>query len=197
MGKQLVTAVVLFICCGQASAQLEKGNFYPGLSSENRFRFFNKSFGVKPELSYALDNHSLIGVKLNYFRSNNYRLYNSANDKGYNLQYGAGISYNYFRYFKRSEKFGWYVNVNLDFNTLKYYDIKNTGQTELNNQFRQTELSLRPGLFYKPSQRVMFFANFGGFSLQNNAGNVRGDFNFASQFNAGAVISLDIFRKKK
>jgi hypothetical protein len=197
MGKHLLTLAVLFICCTHVSAQLEKGNLYPGLSSENRFRFFNKSFGVKPELSYALDEHSLIGVKLNYFRSNNYRLFYSANDKGYNLQYGAGISYSYFRYFKRSNKFGWYANANLEFNKLKYYDIKNTGQTELTNQYFRTELSLRPGIFYKPSQRVMFFANFGGVSLNNDAGSVTGDFNFASQFNIGVLINLDIFRKKK
>ena len=189
-------AAVLFICCCQANAQLEKGNVYPGLSSENRFHFFNKSFGVKPELSYALDQHSLIGVKGNYFRSNNYRLY-SATERGYNLQYGAGITYSYFRYFKRSNKLGWYVNANLEFNKLKYYDIKSTGQTELTNQFRQTELSLRPGIFFKPSQRVMFFANFGGVSLDNYAGSVTGDFNFASQLNIGVLINLDILRKKK
>lgn len=197
MGKQIVTVALFIICYTQASAQLEKGNLYPGLSSENRFHSFNKWFGVKPELSYALDNHSLIGVKLNYFKSNNYRLFNPANDRAYNIQYGAGISYNYFRYFKRSNKWGWYANANLDFNKLKYYDIKSTGQTELNSQFRQTELSLRPGLFFKPSQRVMFFANFGGVSLQKNAGNIRGDFNFASQFNIGVLINFDISRKKK
>ena len=197
MGQQIVTVALFIICYTQASAQLEKGNLYPGLSSENRFHSFNKWFGVKPELSYALDNHSLIGVKLNYFKSNNYRLFNPANDRAYNIQYGAGISYNYFRYFKRSNKWGWYANANLDFNKLKYYDIKSTGQTELNSQFRQTELSLRPGLFFKPSQRVMFFANFGGVSLQKNAGNIRGDFNFASQFNIGVLINFDISRKKK
>ena len=197
MGKQIVTVALFIICYPQASAQLEKGNLYPGLSSDNRFHSFNKWFGVKPELSYALDNHSLIGVKLNYFKSNNYRLFNPANDRAYNIQYGAGISYNYFRYFKRLNKWGWYANANLDFNKLKYYDIKSTGQTELNSQFRQTELSLRPGLFFKPSQRVMFFANFGGVSLQKNAGNIRGDFNFASQFNIGVLINFDISRKKK
>ncbi len=197
MGKQLVTAMLVFICFTQASAQLEKGNLYPGVSSENRLHFFNKSFGVKPELSYALDEHSLIGVKGNYFRSSNYRVFNAADDKAYYLQYGAGISYSYFRYFKRSNKWGWYANANLEFNKLKYYDMKNTGETVLNYQFRQTELSLRPGLFFKPSQRVMFFANVGGVSLQNNAGNINGDFNFASQFNIGVLINLDVFRKKK
>lgn len=197
MGKHLVTVVLLFICYTRASAQLEKGNLYPGLSSENRFHSFNKSFGVKPELSYALDNHSLIGVKLNYFKSNNYRLFNAANDKAYNVQFGAGISYNYVRYFRRSNNWGWYVNANLEFNKLKYYDIKSTGQTELNSQFHLTEFSLRPGLFFKPSQRVIFFANVGGVSLQNYAGKVTGDFNFASQFNIGVLINSDVFRKKK
>ena len=197
MGKQIVTLALLFICCTQASAQLEKGNLYPGVSSENRLRSFNKSFGVKPELSYALDKHSLIGVKGNYSRSTSYRVFNATGDRAYYLQYGAGISYSYFRYFKRSNKWGWYANANLEFNKLKYYDIKNTGQTVLNNQFRQTELSLRPGLFFKPSQRVMFLANFGGVSLQNYAGNITGDFNFASQFNIGVLINLDVFRKKE
>lgn len=197
MGKYLFTLLVAVIVCGQASAQLEPGKFYAGISSENRFRFFNKSYGVKPELVYALDNHSSIGVYFNYSKSNKYEIHYLDNAKAYNVQFGAGISYNYFRYFKNSNKLGWYVNANLEFNRFKAYDIKYSGATVLNSQFNQAELSIKPGIFYTPSKNVMLFANFGGLSLNRSNGNFSGDFNFASQFNIGVLINLDIFRKKK
>ena len=197
MGKFVFTSLVLLIICGQVSAQLEPGKLYTGISSENRFHFYNKNFGFKPELAYALDKHSSIGVKFNYFRSNKYEVGYLDNAKGYNVSFGAGISYNYFRYFKNSNKLGWYANVNLEFNRSRFYDIKNSGQTVLNSQYNHAELSLRPGIFYTPSRNVIFFANFGGLSLNRSNGNFSGDFNFANQFNIGVLINLDVFRKRK
>ena len=163
MGKYLLALFALFIIYGQASAQLEPGKLYTGISSENRFHFYNKSFGVKPELAYALDKHSSIGVKFNYFRSNKFEVGYVPDAKGYTVSYGAGISYNYFRYFKNSHKLGWYANANLDFNRYRFYDIKSSGQAVLNNQGNYAELSIRPGIFYTPAKNVMLFANFGGF----------------------------------
>ena len=197
MGKQLLIAVVFFICCGQASAQLEKGNLYPGVSSENRFYQYGNSYGIKPELSYAIDKHNSVGVRLNYFRSNNYNLLVTPYTNGYFVQHGAGITYNYFRYFKNSQKFGWYVNANLDFNRIKYFNIKNSGGTELGSAHNQTEFSLRPGIFYKPSKNIIVFANFGGISLVNSNGNIDAPLNFGNQVNIGVLINPDIFRKKK
>src|SRR6185503_16374161 len=133
MGKYLLILLVVFIICGQASAQLEPGKLYTGISSENRFHFYNKNFGFKPELAYALDKHSSIGVKFNYFRSNKYNIGYLDNARGYNVSFGVGLSYNYFRYFKNSNKLGWYVNTNLEFNRSRFYDIKTSGQTVLNS----------------------------------------------------------------
>ena len=197
MRKQIFIATILFVCCIQSSAQLDQGRIYTGISSENRLRLFYKSYGVKPELSYALDKHSLIGISYNHFRTNSYDLFNSPNTKVYGIQNGVGISYNYFRYFKNSRKLGWYANANLDFNRIKYFDIKNTGETQLRSRVNQTELSLRPGLFYKPSQNFMVFANVGGISLLRENGTISGPLNFGSQVNVGVLINLDIFRKKK
>jgi hypothetical protein len=197
MGKHLFAAITALIFFVQASAQLEKGKLYTGVSSENRINFNNRSFGFKPELAYALDQHSSIGVKFNYFRSNKYNVHYLDNAKGYNVHFGIGVSYNYFRYFKNSNKLGWYVNANLEFNRRRFYDIKYSGQTVLNSQYKQAELSLRPGIFYSPSRNVMLFANFGGISLKRSNGDFYGDFNFASQFNIGVLINLDVFKKKK
>jgi len=197
MGKQFLIAAIFFICCSRASAQFEKGNFYTGISSENRFHLFYKSFGVKPELSYALDKHNLIGISYNHFRTNIYNQFNSTGTTGYGIQNGIGVSYNYFSYFKRSNKLGWYVNANLDYTKLTYYDIKNTGQVQLNNRYNQTELSVKPGIFFKPSKNFFVFANVGGISLVNTAGNITAPPNFGSQLNVGVLINLDIFRKKK
>lgn len=197
MGKYLFTSLVVLIVCGQTSAQLEPGKLYTGISSENRFHFYNKNFGVKPELAYALDKHSSIGVKFNYFRSNKFEVGYIADAKGYTVSYGAGISYNYFRYFKNSHKLGWYANANLELNRYKFYDIKSSGQAVLNNWGNYAELSIRPGIFYTPSKNLMLFANFGGFSLNKSFHDFSGDFNFASQFNIGVLMNFDVFRKRK
>ena len=197
MRKQIFIAAILFICCRQASAQLQQGSLYPGISSENRLKLFYKSYGIKPGLSYALDKHSLIGVSYSHFRTSTYDLFSSTGTKTYGIQNGIGISYSYFRYFKNSKKLGWYVNANLDFNKVKYFDIKNTGEKELRSGFNEKELSIRPGLFYKPSQNFMVFANFGGISLVSQDGNISGPLNFGSQVNVGVLINLDLFRKKK
>ena len=197
MGKQLFIVTVLFIYCKQSYTQLEKGNFYPGLSSENRFYPYGNAYGFKPELSFALDKHNSVGIKFNYFRSNNYNVPFPSNIDGYNLQHGIGVTYNYFRYFKNSKRIGWYANANFDLNRIKYFDIKNTGEAELASRHNQTELSIRPGLFYKPSRNIIVFANVGGISLINSAGNVYVPVNFGKQVNVGALIDLDIFRKKK
>lgn len=197
MGKYLFTLLAVSIICGQAAAQLQPGKLYTGISSESRFHFYNKNFGFKPELAYALDKHSSIGVKFNYFRSNKYDVGFLDNAKGYNVSFGAGISYNYFRYFRNSNKLGWYVNANLEFNRYRFYDIKTSGQTVLNSQYNYAELSVRPGIFYTSSRNFLFFANFGGFSLNRSSHDFSGDFNFASQFNIGVLMNLDVLRKRK
>ena len=197
MGKYILTAIAVFIISGQASAQLQPGKLYTGISSENRFHFYNKNFGFKPEFAYALNKHSSIGVKFNYFRSNKYDVGFVPDARGYNKSFGLGLSYNYFRYFKNSNKLGWYANANLEFNRSRFYDIKSSGQTVLNSNYNYAEFSIRPGIFYTPSRNVMFFANFGGFSLNRSYQDFSGDFNFGSQFNLGVLINLDILRKRK
>ena len=197
MRKKILIVALLFIYCSQAFAQLEKGSIYAGISSENRFHLFYKNFGVRPGLSYALDNHSLIGVSYNRFKSNTYDQFYSTATKGFDIQNGFGVSYSYFRYFKNSKKLGWYANANLDLNRIRNFNIKTTGETELTSRYRQTEISFRPGIFYTPSKHVMIVANFGGVSLVNYKGNIHAPFNFGSQLNVGAHINLDIFRKKK
>lgn len=197
MGKHLFAAIAVLFCWTHASAQLEPGKFYTGILSENRFGYFNNSYGFKSGLHYALDKYSSIGVNFNYSRSGNYQVHYLDNARAYNVQVGAGISYNYFRYFKNSKKLGWYANANLDLNRFKSFDIKYSGETVLNGQFNQVALSVKPGIYYTPSKNVMIFANFGGVSLNRSNGQFSGDFNFASQFNIGVLINFDVFWKRK
>jgi hypothetical protein len=196
MRKQILLVAIIFICCIQASAQLDKGSIYTGISSENRFYSYGNVYGFKPELSYAIDKHNSIGVRLNNFRSNNDLLL-APNIDGYYVQNGVGITYNYYRYFKNSKKLGWYLNGNLDFNRINYYDLKSSGERELLSRHNHTELSIRPGLFYNPSHNIMVFANVGGISLTNTEGRIRTPLNFGNEVNIGVLINLDIFRKKK
>jgi hypothetical protein len=197
MRKQILTAALFFICCAQASAQLEKGNLYPNISSEFRFKQFYKDYGVKTGLSYALDKHNLIGISYNYMKSNKYQSFFDQNTKSYGSRNGIGVAYNYFHYFKNSKKLGWYVNANLDYNRISVYDIKSTGETRLNNRYNEFELSVRPGLFFKPSDKFILHANIGGFSIVNAGGNISGPLTFGSQLNVGVLINLDFFRKRK
>ena len=197
MGKQLVAAIALLIVCGQAFAQLEKDKFYPGLSYQNRFKFDYTTYGTGAQLSYALDKHNLVGVNYNYYRSNKFPLYFQQNSRGYFFASGTGLTYTYFRYFKNSKKLGWSITSDLNFNTIRYYTLKTSGQYQLDNRYHEAELSVKPGLFYTPSRNVIIFANFGGYSLNKGRGYLWGDFNFGSQVNVGALINLDFFQRRK
>ena len=197
MGKHLIAAIAVLIVCWQASAQLQEGNFYPGLSWQNRFKFNYTTYGTGSQLSYALDKHNLIGVNYNYYRSNKFPLYFQQSDRAYFFTTGAGLTYSYFSYFKNSKKLGWSITSDLNFNTTRYYTLKTSGQYQLDDRYHEVELSVKPGLFYTPSRRVIVFANFGGYSLNKGKGYLHSDFNFGSQFNVGALINLDIFRKRK
>ena len=197
MGKHLFAAIAILLVCGQASAQLEKNKFYPGLSYQNRFKFNYTTYGAGAQLSYALDRHNLIGVNFTHYRSNKFPLYFQQSDRGFLSGTGVGLTYTYFRYFKNSKKLGWSITSDLNFNTIRYYSLKTSGQYQMDDRYHEIQFSLKPGLFYTPSRNVIVFANFGGYSLNKGNGYLRSDLNFGSQLNVGVLLNTDIFRKRK
>jgi hypothetical protein len=69
MRKHLFAAIAIFIICGQASAQIEKGKIYPGISF---YRGESIQYGYEPSLSIGLGKHGLLGVHSNYMRGKNF-----------------------------------------------------------------------------------------------------------------------------
>jgi len=190
MGKYLLAAIAVFIICGQASAQIEKNNFYPGIS-------FHRSeanlFGIRPSASIGLGKHGMIGLHSSFIkgRSNYY-----TDSRFYGVSKGIGIDYSYFHFFKNSQRFGWFATTGFNYQRISGYQVKNNEKL-LINKYGQTDIYLKPGIFYKPTSHVMIFANFGGIGLQSSRGNNDFDLSFATEVNIGVMINLDIFRKKK
>ena len=186
---QLITAVILLIF-SKASAQIEKGQIYPGIT-------FNRSetmqIGVQPSISVGLGKHGLLGAHLSYMHGKNFYYLDS---RSYGIMYGGGINYSYFSFFKNSKKFGWYASAGVTYHRIKVYQIKNDIR-DLNNEYGQTDLYLKPGLFFKASPQVTFFANAGGIGINSSQGNHDLDVSFLGEVNVGVLINIGRGRNKK
>lgn len=186
MSKKLFISAIIFLYSFKLFAQVGKGQIYGDASFGKRVVKYNTN-SFQPSFSIGLNEHSTLGVFYNYTRSETTP---SIYSTGYFTNQGIGVSYNYFHYFKNSKKWGWYVNGALTFNRVSIYD-KSTGSSLLNNRYSQRELAVTPGIFFKPSHRVMLFANIGGVSLINNKYEfLKLRSSFASQFNIGIRINI-------
>jgi hypothetical protein len=74
--------------------------------------------------------------------------------------------------------------------------VKN-GIKELNYKYGQTDLYLKPGIFFKSSSNVTFFANFGGIGLNSSQGNNDLDLSFLTKVNIGVLINIGSCKKRK
>jgi len=192
MRKIILTSSVLFFSVIQLAAQFQKNEIYGGLSYGRRLFNYNTN-SYQPSFSIGLNTHSTVGVFLDNTR---YNVMPSQFYDGYSHSLGVGISYNYARYFKKSSKWGWYVNSSLGFYKVKVYEKQNS-ITTLNTHYNQQELSVSPGIFFRASPRILLFANIGGISLTNNRYEFTSRFNMTSQLNIGVMISLGNPGKKK
>ena len=190
MRKHHLITLVILLVFSQASAQIEKGQIYPGI-------IFNRSetmqFGVQPSLSVGLGKHGLLGVHLNFLRGKNFYYTDS---RAYGIMNGVGIDYSYFRFFKNSQKLGWYVNTGITYYRVNVYQVKNNIKDLINN-YGQTDLYLKPGLFFKPSSQITFFANVGGIGTNSSQGNNDLDVSFLSEVNVGVLINIGSGKRKK
>ena len=190
MGKHLLIAALFFICGLQVSAQIEKGRLYPGVTVNGGETI---QYGIQPSISIGLGKHGLLGVHSSYMRSSN-DFYNDS--KFYAIKNGGGLTYTYLNFFKKSQKLGWFVSTGFTYHRYKVYEVKNDLK-EMNSQYGQTDIYLRPGIFFKASQKVTLFANFGGIGMQSSRGNNDFDLNFGTQVNVGVLINLSSCKRKK
>jgi len=190
MGKHLLIAALFFICGLQVSAQIEKGRLYPGVTVNGGETI---QYGIQPSISIGLGKHGLLGVHSSYMRSSN-DFYNDS--KFYAIKNGGGLTYTYLNFFKKSQKLGWFLSTGFTYHRYKVYEVKNDLK-EMNSQYGQTDIYLRPGIFFKASQKVTLFANFGGIGMQSSRGNNDFDLNFGTQVNVGVLINLSSCKRKK
>jgi hypothetical protein len=195
MGKKLLLLPVIILFCVQLSAQYEKNKIYSGISFERGLRYYNASYGIQPAVGIAISKNSLFGIYGDHTR---YKKYVFFGNETFSKSYGLGVFYNYSRYFSKKSKFGWSVQGSLGFNRNSVYS-KSTGSTFLlNNKYNEIEFAFRPGIFYKPSQKIMVWANFGGFASQGRrlpTENFRLDFLDAAR--VGMYINLGNNKKRK
>jgi hypothetical protein len=192
MRKIILLSLVLFFSAIQLSAQFQKNEIYGGLSYGRRLFDYNTN-NYKPSFSIGLNTHSTIGVFLDNTR---YNVMPSQFYDGYSRSLGFGLSYDYAHYFKKSTKWGWYVNSSLGFYKFKEYEKQN-GITTLNTEYNQQELSVTPGIFFRASPRILFYGNIGGIALTNNRYEFKGRLDMVRQLNIGVTISLGNPGKKK
>jgi hypothetical protein len=193
MRKKILLSLAIFFSFLQLSAQFQKKQIYFDLTGEKRIIRYSTN-GLRPSVSIGLSDHSAIGV---YFDYTKYKEWNYFNINGYSENYGVGVFYSYYRFFKGSKKWGWFATADLSFNQFNVYQ-KTSGSPALNNRYNQAKLSLTPGIFFKPSQRVTLHADIGSLYVyhdRNEFFNVRS--NFATQINIGITIGLGNTGKKK
>jgi len=165
MRKQTLLLLVAGFLAIQSSAQIEKNRIYPGLTVGRHLTNYNTNT-IEPSVSVGISDHSVLSGFYRYERYNNSPL---SPMKGYSTRSGGGVSYSYYRYFNKSSKWGWYLNGSLGLYQVRVYE-KQGGTTILNNRYTEKELTITPGVFFKPSPRTMVFGNIGGFSLVNYSG---------------------------
>jgi hypothetical protein len=193
MRKKIYLSLAIIFSVLQLSAQFQKKQIYFDLTGEKRVIRYSTN-GLRPSVSIGLSDHSSIGVYFDYTKSKEW-VYPNVN--GYMENKGVGVFYNYYRFFKGSTKWGWFGSADLSFTQIRAYD-KTSGSLVLNNWYNQERLSLTPGIFFKPSQRIMLHADIGSLYLYHDRHeflNVRS--NFATQINAGITIGIGNTRKKK
>lgn len=163
MNKAISLLITASFMGAAAEAQVQPGAVYPEFSATQNFLKLNNT-SYRATLSAGLTQHSTLGFFISRTR------YNASTVIGfdsYSTQSGAGVTYNYYRYFNSRSKWGWYVNAGAGLYTIKVYD-KTSGTYQENNRYGQNELFVSPGIFFTPAKNVMVFAGTGGLSLANN-----------------------------
>jgi hypothetical protein len=194
MRKKIYFTIAIFFSVLQLSAQFQKKQIYFDLTGEKRIVRYSTN-GLRPSVSVGLGDHSSIGVYVDYTK---YKEWNYPNLKGYTENYGVGVFYDYYRFFKGSNKWGWFADADLSFSQFRTFD-KTSGASVINGKYNQVTLSLAPGIFFKLSPSVILHADIGGLNIFHN---YRYDFlnfssNFATQVNLGIRISPGNRDKKK
>ncbi len=193
MRNKTIFSLFFLLSFFHLSAQVENGQLYGDFIFGKRILKLNTGT-IQPAFSIGLNEHSTFGVFYDYTRS---KTTPSISSNGYFVNQGVGISYSYYHYFKKSQKWGWYFNSSFAINQTRAFD-KSSGSLILKSQSAARILSVTPGVFFKPSKGVMLFANIGGVSLVNNRYHfITPSSSFASQLNLGIRINIGGLRKNK
>jgi hypothetical protein len=194
MRKKLLFVTLTIVISVSLVAQVEKGRIYPALTLGKHVFDYNTNT-VQPSISIGLNEHSTIGVFYQYTR---YKFSPSDFSKGFSEKTGGGVSYNYYHYFGKRSRFGWYINGELGVYRVSVFD-QSGSTTVLNNRYTETQLKITPGIFYSLSPRVMLFTNVGGLAFNHSAGrglDITGRDMF-NQVNIGIRVSFGGSKKAK
>lgn len=191
MRKIQLLLAVLIIYSTASFAQVEKNNLYTGLSFARGFGSGSTGYEFQPSASYALGKHSLVTLYGRYQYGREFSNPYGIDRTGRVSEYGFGASYTYYRNFKGSKKWGWFLDASASVNRISSYDIK-AGATQAIYRHTEKQLLVKPGIFFRASRRVMFFADLGALRL---LGDQRTN-DFGNVFNIGVRITLGKIGKK-
>lgn len=193
MRKRILLLALVLISGFHLSAQLEPGHIYGGLSAGYNIRTYKPAIGGRTSLQLALGKRSSIGFFYDYSRTKDYH-YLGANQ--FLREQSFGITYSYHRFFGRSQSWGWFVNGTLSYDRFKNSQ-KYPGGTSASYGYDEIDLTIRPGIFFKPSKGVMLHASLIGASYSKNYCGPGMNLGFSPQVHVGITLDLGSLKKKK
>lgn len=194
MNKSILFCLVTSLSFLSVSAQVEKSSLYPEFSMGRKFFYYNTN-SFQTGISIGLNNHSTAG--LFYSRTRYNSMPSNLFDHSHSVIDRVGLAYTYYSFFKSSRKWGWSLNGSVSYNRNYLYE-KQTGANLVTRKYNESEFTVTPGIFYKPSDRIMLTGNIGSVSIFNNPYKTVGTrSSFAGELNLGIRISLKRNRNKK
>jgi hypothetical protein len=192
MRKKILLSAAIFFSVLQLSAQLQKNQIYVGVTGEKRFGQ-TTSIGVRPSLSFGLNNHSEVGV---YFDYTKFKEPNDPNFKVNAQVYAAGFFYNYYQYLGRSEKWGLFLTAGASLGRVRISQVI-LGNATI-SRYNESRFSISPGIFFKPSKNILLHLDLGNVAgLHNRYESFHVTSNLGKQINIGIKFGLGDTQKKK
>ena len=192
MQKKLLLVLAIVASALVSHAQVEKKDWLLGGTFRFNTNNSNDANGstsgsnsnLNPELGWAVAKNSIIGFR-GGFSVSNWTGFNGG--KSTATAYSAGLFWK--KLFPINEKAGWYGDLSSGYShsNNKFTDINGTNKSASNAFYA----SLSPGVYYKPSGKILLNAGIGGLGYTHTKADA--GTNFESKTNSFNVTLLNYF----
>jgi hypothetical protein len=166
--------IILCICIFPVAsqAQFKKGDILLGGSFSGGFgsvrssavdpgfadtRFTNTNANFSPRISFAIRDNKVLGFRTGILVSRN-----NNNNQGTDKQLGGSLGVFLRQYYPFKDKFGWSLEYGASFSASRYRSTNSVGALVNTTRVTGANAGIFPGIFFRPSERVIINADFGG-----------------------------------